>query len=208
MSMDTKILEVITELQAIAQTGLTYAKDEFDIERYQRLMAISAEIASYNSSKKFEQIMEIFSSDVGYKTPQVEVRGAVFKDDKILLIREKSDGLWSLPGGWGDVNFSASENVVNEIKEESGFICEAEKLIAVYDKRRYVSKPVWPCVYKMFFLCAIVGGEAVTNGFETTDVGFFEAEDIPPLSEDRVTNWQIEVCFKHHRSPALKAEFD
>lgn len=206
--MDTKILKVITELQAIAQTGLTYAKDEFDIERYQRLMATSAEIASYNSSKKFEQIMEIFSNDTGYKTPQVEVRGAVFRDDKILLVREKSDGLWSLPGGWADVNFSVSENVINEIREESGFICEVEKLIAVYDKSRYVSNPVWPYVYKMFLLCDIVGGEAAINTFETTDLGFFEEGDIPHLSEDRVTKGQIEVCFKHHRSPELPTEID
>lgn len=206
--MNIKILEVITELQAIAQTGLTYANDAFDTERYQRLMEISAELATYNSSKSLEQILEIFSSDTGYKTPQVEVRGAVFRDDKILLIREKSDGLWSLPGGWADVNFSVSENVINEIREESGFVCNVEKLIAVYDKRRYVSKPVWPYVYKMFFLCDIVGGEAAVNAFETTDIGFFGAHDIPPLSEDRVTHGQIEVCFKHYRLRTLPAEID
>lgn len=206
--INTKIVEVITELQAIAQTGLTYAKDAFDIERYQRLMAISAELATYNSSKSLEQILEIFSSDTGYKTPQVEVRGAMFRDDKILMIREKSDGLWSLPGGWADVNFSVSENVINEIKEESGFICEVDKLIAVYDKRKYVSKPIWPYVYKMFFLCNIVGGEAAVNDYETTDLGFFGEDKIPPLSEDRVTKGQIEVCFKHHRSPELRTEID
>ena len=206
--MNTKILDVITELQALAQTGLTYAKDEFDIERYQRLMVMSAELATYNSSKELEQILEIFSSDIGYKTPQVEVRGAVFRNDKILLIREKSDDLWSLPGGWADVNFSASENVINEIREESGFVCEVEKLIAIYDKRRYVSKPVWPYVYKMLFLCNIIDGEATPNAFETTDVGFFGLGDIPPLSEDRITRTQIEVCFKHYRLPELRTEID
>ncbi len=149
------------ELQAIAQTGLTFAGDRYDIERYQRLRAIAVAMLAAGSGTPMERISGLFEQDLGYPTPKVDVRGAVFRDERILLVREISDGLWTLPGGWGDVNQSARECVEREIQEESGFQARAIKLAAVWDYRRQRNVASHPySIYKFFFICELTGGEA------------------------------------------------
>jgi len=197
-----------SRLQAIAQTGLTFAKDSYDIERYHALREIAAEMLATGSGAELGKIRDFLGQDSGYTTPKVDVRGVVFRDDKILLVRERSDGTWSLPGGWADVNASPAENVVREIREESGFETRATKLLAVWDRSKHPHVPAFPFhVYKFFLRCEIIGGTA-TPSSETDGIDFFAADKLPELSITRVTAAQIHRMFEHLRNPSLPTDFD
>lgn len=208
MHDQTKLLNIISELQAIAQAGITFAKDKFDHERYNRLIEIGANLASLYSSRSLEEISEIFSEDIGYITPKVGIRAAIFESNKILLVKEKIDGLYSLPGGWADINISPKDNILKEIKEETGYECEVIKLIGVYDRRSSSIKSKWPHIYNLFFMCKIIGGEVIQDTLETSNPSFFFRDNLPPLSTGRVTYAQIDKCFAHYFSQALPTEFD
>jgi len=206
--MDPSWLRWAKGLQAIAQNGLTYATDVYDQERYQAVREVAAEMMAGGSESDTESVLQLFSEETGYATPKVDVRGAVFRDDTILLVREASDGKWSLPGGWADVNDSPSENIVREICEESGFETRVQKLAAVLDRGKHPHVPATPHhVYKMFFICEITGGAAKSN-HEIHEVGFFAENAIPELSLGRVLPFQIERMFDHWRQPDLATEFD
>src|SRR5215212_60989 len=159
-------------LQAIAQTGLTYAADPYDIERYEQIREIAAEIAAHHTDAGFERISGLFADQAGYTTPKIDVRGVVFRDDMILLVKERSDGGWTLPGGWADVGDSPGEAVVREIAEESGYLTRVVKLLALYDRNKHGHPPYPFHAYKIFFLCELIGGAATTSS-ETEAVDFF-----------------------------------
>lgn len=197
----------VQELQAMAQTGLAYARDAYDVERYRRMREIAAEMTAAGSGTDAAAVLEHFSADSGHATPKVDVRGAVFDGDTILLVRERSDGLWTLPGGWADVGESPSEAVVREVEEESGYRTRVTKLAALYDRNRHGHPPHVFHIYKAFFVCARTGGEAAHSA-ETDGVGFFREGDLPPLSTGRVTATQIERLFEHHRHPERPTDFD
>lgn len=204
----TRWLNWCSRLQAIAQTGLTYADDRFDIERYTAIRDIAAEMLVAGSEGEIAVIRNLISRDSGYATPKMDVRGVVFDKDRLLLVRETSDGGWSLPGGWADVAESPAENVVREIREESGFEARAVKILAVFDRARHPHEPQFPFhVYKMFIQCELIGGAAATST-ETDVIRFFGEDELPPLSQTRVTPWQIHRLFEHHRDPQLPADFD
>jgi ADP-ribose pyrophosphatase YjhB (NUDIX family) len=194
-------------LQATAQTGLTYAKDQYDVERYEEMRELAAEIASYGAEADIVKVRELFAHDAGYTTPKVDVRAAVFRDGEILLVRERSDGLWTLPGGWADPGDSPAEAVEREVREESGFEARATRLLMVLDRDRH-GHPAFPfSVYRMFFRCELTGGAAKTS-YETTDVGFFAENAIPDLSLMRVTPALIDRLFEQARHPERPTEFD
>lgn len=189
--MNSKWLEWARKIQAIAQNGLTYAQDVFDQQRYEELQNISAEIIEEYSNHTFTEIKDLFSKEFGYATPKVDVRGVVFRGDTILLVKEKGDNKWTLPGGWADVGESPSENVVREVYEESGYQTRAVRVLAVYDKSKHPHTPETPFhVYKLFFLCEIFGG-VPRGGIETEDASFFRLDALPELSLSRVTAEQI-----------------
>ncbi len=195
-------------LQALAQTGLTYAESQYDVERYEAVRHIAAEMAANRSDSALPKVLDLFSSDTGYTTPKVDVRGVVFHKDALLLVRERSDERWALPGGWADVGEAPSECIVREVFEESGFQVRVKKLLAVYDRSLHPHEPPFPFhVYKMFFACEIFGGEA-TRSDETDEVGFFTRDVIPPLSLTRVTPEQIDRMFEHRRHPEWPTDFD
>ena len=202
-------IEWAKELQAISQTGLHYTTGEFDQQRYQRIGEISAEILSTHSNISINQYLEFNAAEFGYATPKVDVRGVVFKNSKILLVREIADhGRWTLPGGWADVNETPGESVVREVFEESGFETKVIKLLAVYDREKQRHQPAYPYhVYKLFFHCEIIGGAASISN-ETSEVAFFEEQEIPELSESRVTTKQIARFFEYYRNPDLSTDFD
>ncbi|MDJ0572267.1 MAG: NUDIX hydrolase [Pleurocapsa sp. MO_192.B19] len=202
-------IEWAKELQAISQTGLHYATEQFDRERYRRIGEISAEILANYSNISRDQYLEFNAAEFGYATPKVDVRGVVFKDSKILLVREIADhGRWTLPGGWADVNETPGESVVREVFEESGFETQAIKLLAVYDREKQEHQPAYPYhVYKLFFHCEIIGGEACISN-ETSEVAFFGKQEIPELSESRVTKKQISRFFEYYQNLNLSTDFD
>jgi ADP-ribose pyrophosphatase YjhB (NUDIX family) len=208
MSEEPKWLGWARELQAIAQTGLHFSESEYDRERYRKILAISVEMFAHSSGESPASIRGLFENQTGYATPKVDVRGVVFRGNKLLLVQERSDGLWTLPGGWADVNDSPSEAVEREIVEESGFQAKAERLLAVLDRAKHGNEPPFPFhVYKLFILCRLVGGEAKAT-METTGVEFVGENEIPPLSLSRVTREQIQFCFDARKNPDGPCRFD
>lgn len=197
-----------SRLQALAQTGLAFAQDPYDIERYRALREIAAEMLAAGTNGEVGKIRDFLGRDSGYATPKVDVRGVVFRDEKILLVRERTDGTWSLPGGWADVNESPAENIVREIREESGFETRVTKLLAVWDRSKHPHEPAFPFhVYKLFLRCEISGG-AATHSSETDGVDFFAEDELPELSITRVTAAQIHRLLEHLRNPNLPTDFD
>jgi len=200
-------LRIARELRAIAQTGLTFTTEVFDRQRYERIRELAALLLAQGSTGDFDALLHLMRQENGYATPKVDVRGAAFVDGRILMVREISDGNWTLPGGWADVNQSAGECVAREITEESGFTARVLKLAAVYDYQRSGHPPRHiDSIYKMFFLCEINGGAARTSD-ETSEVGFFSRDELPPLSLGRTTAAQIERMFQHHLAD-LPTDFD
>jgi ADP-ribose pyrophosphatase YjhB (NUDIX family) len=200
-------LVVGRELKAIAQIGLTFSQDAFDRQRYERIRELSAALIANGSDGDAALVLELFQREAGYATPKVDVRGAVFREGRVLMVREVSDGGWTLPGGWADVNQTAAECVVREISEESGFQARATKLAAVHDYRKRNRLRHIDSIYKMFFICELVGGSARPS-HETSDVGFFSRSELPTLSAGRTTAEQIEMMFRHAERPDLPTEFD
>jgi len=176
-------LSIARELRAIAQTGLTFSADRFDRQRYERVRELAGSMLAMGSGADYDVVLRILLDDKGYATPKVDVRGAAFVDGRVLLVREISDGKWTLPGGWADVNQTAGECVVREIAEDIDSI------------------------YKMFFICEITGGAARVSD-ETSEVAFFARGELPPLSLGRTTAAQIDRMFLHAERPDLPADFD
>jgi len=194
-------------IQAIAQTGLAFSHDIYDIERYGQLREIAAEIMAAHSGADVAWVRDLFAGQAGYATPKVDVRGVVFREDAILLVKERADGKWTLPGGWADVGDAPSTAVEREIAEESGYQARAVKLLAVYDRNKHGHPPRPDHVYKLFFLCELLGGAPATT-METDGVGFFRAHDLPELSVERIMPAQIARMFEHRGHPEWPADFD
>lgn len=201
-------LEWARRLQAIAQTGLTYSLSPFDTERYEAVREIAAEImARVGGVADASSIVDLFRGDVGYATPKVDVRAAVFDEGRVLMVREREDGCWTLPGGWADVGSAPSVNAVREVREESGYEAEVVKLAAVYDRNLHGHPAIPFHAYKMFFVCRLSGG-APSVSVETDGVGFFGEDEIPALSLTRVMPSQIQLMFDHWRHPEWATSFD
>jgi ADP-ribose pyrophosphatase YjhB (NUDIX family) len=205
--MDPKWLDWARKLQAIAQTGLSYPKDPFDVERYKAIYEIATEMMATQGNVDIGDVRALFTGEVGHATPKIDVRGAVFRDDAILMVRERSDGLWTLPGGWADIGEPPSTAVVREIYEESGYQTRAAKLLALYDRSLHEHPPFVHYAYKLFFRCELTGGKP-TESIETDGVAFFREHELPELSLGRVTPSQIARLFEHYRNPAWPADFD
>jgi len=203
-------LDWATRLQAIAQIGLAYTRDPYDRERFEQVRAVAVEMMAAGSDASGERIAELFAGERGYATPKVDVRGVVFDDaGRLLLVREREDGRWTLPGGWADVLESPREAVVKEVREESGFEVRPVKLLAVLDYNRQAHEPPRAVsIYKVFLRCEITGGGARADTLETSDVGFFAEDALPPLSLSRTTPAQTRRLFEHYRRPDLPADFD
>ena len=209
--MEAAWLRWAREVAAIAQTGLAFTRDPYDRERFERLRVLAAEAACVFGGVPAPDLAADFAREEGYATPKVDVRGAAFDaTGRILMVRETADGgRWTLPGGWADVNQTASECVVREIREESGFEARALKLALVHDRGRQGHRPTGAyAIYKLFFVCALTGGEAATS-LETSEIGFFAEDAVPDdLSTGRVLPHQIARLFAHRRDMGRATEFD
>jgi len=200
-------LEWAREIQALAQTGAHYAVNEYDRQRYQRLMEIAAEIISEHSNLEYSTLILTFNSTIGYATPRVDVRGAVFQSRRLLMVRERMDGGWTLPGGWADVGDVPSEAAEREVWEEAGYKVKARQVVGVYDANRAGRLDLFHA-FKIVFLCDLISGEAKTS-FETSDVAFFERNEIPQvLSADRTNLRHIQDAFNCLKDPNWLTVFD
>lgn len=202
-----KWLSWAMEIQSLAQAGLAYTDNIYDIERYNRLREISAEMISEKSGIPPKKVKELFCNETGYQTPKIDTRAAVFKDGKILLVHE-NNGTWSLPGGWCDVLESVRSNTEKEVREEAGLEVKATRLIAVQDRNKH-NLPVYAYgVCKVFVLCSLIGGEFRKNS-ETVETGFFSMEELPKnLAEEKTSLKQIEMCFSAYNSSTWQPLFD
>ena len=194
------------KVQALAQAGLFYSKDIYDIERFQRIRDIAAEMLVSPSGLPVDQIRNLFCNETGYQTPKLDTRAAVFRDDKILLVQE-NNGLWSLPGGWVDVDLSVGENTVKEVKEEAGLDVQAKQIIAVQDRKKHNPEIYAYNICKVFILCDLLGGSFRENS-ETIAIGYFSMDDLPPLSENKTTKEQIQMCFDAYYAEHWDTLFD
>ena len=202
-----KWLKWAIEIQSLAQAGLTYTDNVYDIERYERLREIAAEIIEEKSNISLEKVKDLFCNENGYQTPKIDTRAAIFKDDKILLTHE-NNGTWAMPGGWCDVLESVASNTIKEVKEETGLDVETIKIIAVQDRNKH-NKPIYAYgVCKIFVLCNVIGGEFIEN-IETTEIKYFSLDEIPNnLAEEKTNNEQIEMCFKAYKDEKWQTQFD
>ena len=201
-----RILELARELQSLAQAGLYYCDGKFCRERYGRIREISAELLAQRTDLPLEKVKDLFCNDVGYQTPKVDTRAAIFDGDKILLVRE-TDGRWAVPGGWCEVNLSPAENVLKEVREEAGLEAVVEKVIAVHDYAKH-NRPLYIFnVVKIFYQCRATGGEFVAN-IETVERKYFAENELPALAEEKCTAEQVKLCFEAHRADFWQTYFD
>jgi ADP-ribose pyrophosphatase YjhB (NUDIX family) len=204
---ETNVLEWARKVQAIAQNGLLFTQEPFERERYTQLKDLSDSILAAELDIPLGKARALWEKEDGYVTPKVDVRGGVFDGDKVLLVRERSDGRWTLPGGWVDVNDAPSEAVVREIYEESGYRAKATKLAMLVDKNRHPHPPSVHHIYKLFFLCDLTGGAPKTSN-ETDGVDFFPVHSLPDLSVGRALSSQIERLYAHQLNRSLPTDFD
>ncbi len=205
--MQDRWLTFIRKIDAIAGTGIHYSKSHFDLERYLELRELAAQMIADGSDLPGDTVRSLLAQGIGYETPRIDVRGAIFRDDTILLVREAMDGKWSIPGGFVDVGLSISEAVEKEIREESGLIAKAHKLVGYLDRDRIDGVPPYLFhVHKVFFICEEIGGSLATS-FETTEVGFHPLDQLPDLSMGRITPDQI-ARIAERRSGHLAPFFD
>ena len=197
MAQNKQWLDWVVELQSLAQAGLTYGKDPYDKERYQRFREIAAEMMGRLSDLPTETVKDLFCNETGYQTPKIDTRAAIFEGEKILLVQEK-DGRWSLPGGWCDVNVSVGENTVKEVKEEAGLDVRPQRIIAVQDRNKHNQPPYAYGVCKIFFLCTLLSGQFEEN-IETTGFDYFSEDALPLLAVEKNTEEQIRMCFAAYR---------
>lgn len=199
-------LQWAIELQSLAQAGLTYGKDAFDLERYERIREISAEMVSHMSDIPVEKVKNLFCNEIGYQTPKLDTRSAIFKDGKILLVREKS-GRWSLPGGWCEVDLSIAENAVKETKEEAGLDVVVDRVLAIQDRAKH-NLPVYAYgVCKVFVQCSVLGGQFEQNT-ETTECRYFAENELPELAAEKNNEEQIRMCFEAYHAEDWKTLFE
>jgi ADP-ribose pyrophosphatase YjhB (NUDIX family) len=200
-------LRFAERVQAIAQTGLAYARDPYDRERYQELRGIAVEMAASGLGVSGAEVEVVFASGLGYPTPKIDVRAVVFRGDELLLVRERRSGRFTFPGGWADVGDTPGAAAERETLEESGYRVRATKLVALLDKARHEHPPSVDYTYKVLIGCRLEGGSAATS-HEIDAVGFFARTAIPELDLDRTTPGQVELAWAHHEDPSRPADFD
>ncbi|OFX34129.1 MAG: hypothetical protein A2W90_01160 [Bacteroidetes bacterium GWF2_42_66] len=206
--MERYIFEKIKRIQALAETGLHYAENIFDRERYEELQTICLELIEKITDVPIEKIRPVIIDNNGYKTPKVDVRAVVFNEkDEILMIKEKADGCWALPGGWADIGYTARQVAEKECFEEAGITVKAKRILAILDKTAQNMPPQFEYVYKIFILCE-KQNDRLSTGSETDDVAWFQEDRLPELSAPRNLESQIQMMFEYHRRERTEVFFD
>jgi len=204
---DPQWLRWTKRLQAIAQDGLTYSHDDYDLGRYEQLRELAAEMLAAHSTGTLEEARDLLVLETGPATPKVDVRAAVFENDRILLVKEPDETGWAVPGGWADVDETPSEAAARETLEESGYSVRPVRLLAAYDRERHGHPSMAYHVYTLVYLCELLAEERLTD-VDTHGVGFFGEQEIPDLSITRITRAQISHLFEQYRDPSISPDFD
>ena len=202
-----KWLSIAREIQQLSQTGLAFAVTDYEKQRYNRLIEVVSEIISDHTELEKEKLEKVLMKQPGYATPKIDVRAAVIKEDRILLVKERTDKRWAMPGGWADVGNVPSEVAIRETKEESGFDVKPLKVIGVFDANRSGTPLEFFHAFKIIFLCELLGGEASTSD-ETEEVEFFSLNELPPLSQNRTNQKHLNEILAHLINPQRQTYFD
>lgn len=202
-----RLLADLIELQSLAQIGLYYAHDEFDIERYQRIRKLSADMLAYCLKMPINEIKDVFCHEEGYQTPKLDTRAVIFNEKEEILLVQENDGLWSLPGGWVDINTSIKENAEKEVKEEAGLEVKATKIIAIMDRDKHNLPKYLFKVIKVFVLCEVISG-CFKENIETIQYQYFAADQLPELSTAKNNADQIQMCFDAYHHENWETFFD
>lgn len=205
--MEKRLFEQAKRIQALAKTGLNYTENHYDVERFEELYQISSDILAKLTHLKLEQTLSVLAEEPEYPTPKTDIRAVVFKEEKILLVKESSDERWALPGGWADIGYSPAEVAVKEVEEEAGLQVEATRLLAVLDNCFHGHPPSLHHIYKIFIACQILGG-SLRPSPDILDVGFFKQEDLPPLSQGRVSEEEIIQMFAYRQDANKEVWWD
>lgn len=207
--MQPPLAAFLEHVLATAQAGLTYSKDPFDIGRFQALREATATLIASQSELDPEAIAHWIALDSGYPTPKLDVRALILNDaGRLLLVQERSDGCWTLPGGWCDIGDSPSQAVERELVEETGLVCRAVRLLALFDKHKHPHPPQLPHAHKAFFLCEVAGGELLTETDETRGAAYFPIDQLPELSRHRVVESQLRTLHEHVQQARSDTLFD
>lgn len=208
MILENNLINIAKRIRALAQTGLVYVESEYDIERYEELVNLSDQITSLISGNEVSVIAKSFRIEDDYVTPKVDIRAVVFNEsNELLMVQERADNCWTIPGGWADVGYSPGEVAAKEVKEETGLDVEPIRLLAIMDKRCHPHPPHTHYVYKVFILCRLIGGTFNTT-FDILDKGFFAQNNLPPLSEERILKSQIDMMYEYKDDPSKEAYTD
>jgi ADP-ribose pyrophosphatase YjhB (NUDIX family) len=205
--MSERLLDLVRRLHAIARTGVHFSVNEYDRDRYAEIERIVVELLAAGDPGQIARYTSLLADEKGYVTPKIDVRGAIFDGRRALLVRERLDGLWTLPGGWADVNETPAQSVLKEIEQESGYRARVVKLAALLDRPRHGHGASFFHSWKAFFVCEITGGYA-RGSYETDAVEFFGLGELPPMSLGRSTPRQVQRMYEHHLRPELPTEFD
>jgi ADP-ribose pyrophosphatase YjhB (NUDIX family) len=200
-------LDIAKKLQSLAQAGLAYSENKYDLERYEELRSLSVEIMSKYTDLESDRIKDLFANETGYQTPKVDIRAVIFKESKVLMVKEQIDGCWSLPGGWADIGYTPAEVAVKEVREEAGFDVKPVRVLAILDRKCHPHPPSPYHIYKVFILCEVIGG-TIKTGIETSEAAFFERNALPELSVDRNTESQVRMMFEFLDDPNKTVMFD
>jgi len=208
MGTEKELFKMTGRIRAIAQNGLIFSKDEYDTERYEELLDLSNKMTALLSGNDIKVIESMYGIEKEYATPKVDVRGVIVNDrNEVLMVKEKADGKWALPGGWADAGFSAAENVIKEIYEETGLNAGVSKVLAVFDKSKHADIPPYHFVYRIAILCHVTGG-SFNEVFDILDKGYFAQDKLPPLSERRITKSEMDIIFEYINNPSKPAMAD
>lgn len=207
MIENERLIQWAVELKSIAQAGLAYSKNPYDLERFQRIREIAAEIMSEKTGVALGRVTDVFCCESGFQTPKLDTRAAIFKDGKVLLVKETLTDTWSMPGGWVDVDQTIASNTIKEAKEEAGLDVVADRLVALLDRNRHNTPPYAHGICKAFVLCTVTGGEFTPN-LETSESGYFDLDNLPVLSLGKNTEAQIRLCYKALQDEHWQVVFD
>lgn len=203
-------LDWIIKIQSLAQAGLHYGHDRFDLERYAELRDIAAQMMAAQSDLPLGKVRQLFCNEEGYQTPKIDTRAAIFQNDapnKILLVHERT-GKWSLPGGWCDVDQSVASNTIKEAKEEAGLDVTVERVIAIDDWRKHNIQNNPYGIIKIFSLCRVLGGTFQPN-IETTEARYFARNELPAdIAEEKTSREQLDRCFAAAADPTWQTRID
>jgi ADP-ribose pyrophosphatase YjhB (NUDIX family) len=201
-------LELIKRIKALSDAGLVYTENGYDVERFEEIRALSLELMGIVTKQPLDILDDFYLPEKDYPTPKVDIRGLILTDRKeILLVQERVDNKWTLPGGWGDVGYSPSEVIRKEIREETGLHAVAVRLLAVYDKKCHPHPPQPFYVYKLVFFCKVIEG-SINPGFDMMAANYFDLQNLPPLSEDRILKSQIEQLYRMAIDTEKEAYYD